>query len=278
MSYFLKKTPQNLWVGKFSSFPPEYVNHGISTRLSGVSEKPYASLNLALHVGDVEEKVLENRNRFAVAVGVLAERICTAEQIHSDVVTVVTEADAGRGSRAYAEAIKGTDALITNVPELPLMLCFADCTPLLFFDEEHRAIGIAHGGWKGTVQRIAGKTLRAMEEQFGTRAENCLAAIGPAIGPKHYAVGEEVAANFRKEFSYAEEFSELRDGKTYLNLWEANRRQLLEAGMKDENIDMASACTVEDNAWYFSYRAEGAVTGRIAALISLVKEEVGRSA
>lgn len=272
MSFFLQHKHDNLWHGKFALFSEDVAVHAISTRLGGVSEAPYASLNLGLHVGDDKQKVWENRMRFAASLELKAEEICTPQQVHGSHVQQVTERDAGRGCREYEDALPETDALITDVPGLPLMLCFADCTPILFLDPEKKAVGIAHGGWKGTVNKIACQTLAAMGKAFGTLPEECLVGIGPSIGPCCYEVGSEVEQAFREAFpAFQERILSQKDGKTHLNLWEANRQQLLAAGILPENMECAEACTACENQWYFSHRAEHGRTGRIAAMIALQK-------
>lgn len=270
MAYYLKQVGKNLWHGKFSIFPEDVAVHAISTRLGGVSQPPYDALDLALHVGDDANDVRENRGRFARSLGLDARRIVTPEQVHGDTVACVSAQDAGRGSLSYDDSIQGTDALITDAPGLPLMLCFADCTPIVFLDPEQRAVGIAHGGWKGTAQSIATKTLTRMSEAFGTRPRDVLVGIGPSIGPCCYEIGAEVAERFRAAFPYADEcLLKQVDGKLHLDLWEANRQQLLRSGVPEENIEVAGDCTCCRHAWYYSYRADGGTTGRIAALIAL---------
>lgn len=268
MSYFLKRNEQNLWLGKFSNIPEDVFFHAISTRLGGVSKNNFEGLNLALHVGDDEENVLINRRKFIQSFGYGLGDIVTPNQVHGDKIFRVEEIHRGRGSKNYADSISETDALITNVPDLPLMLCFADCVPILFADETG-AVGIAHAGWKGTVKKIAAKTFQAMQENFGTTAENCFVAIGPSIGKCCYEVGEEVLKNF----SNSPEVIEEREGKIFLDLQTANKNQLLEVGLYAENIDIAGDCTCCKSSWYYSYRAAKKnnlpETGRIAAVIGL---------
>lgn len=269
MSFVLEHIHKNLWRGKFSSFEESLCVHGLTGRLGGVSKKPYDSLNMALHVGDDPSSVWENRCRFFGALGLRAEELVTPEQVHGSRVVRVSWEDAGRGAREYGTAVPNTDALITNEPGLPLMLCFADCTPILFLDPENGAVGIAHGGWKGTVKKIAQKTVMAMTKEFGTKPEDVLAAIGPAIGPCCYEVGDEVAAAFREAFPYhTKEILADVQGKTHLNLWQANRLQLIDIGVKSANIDMADTCTACKHQWFYSYRADGGTTGRMAAVIA----------
>ena len=274
MSYYLKRTENNLWHGKFSTFPEDVVTHAVSTRLSGVSVKPFDSLNLALHVGDENSDVIANRIRFAQSLGFDVTDIVTPNQVHGDKIVRVDENYRGCGCRNYADSISETDALITNTVDLPLMLCFADCVPIFFVDADNHAIGLAHGGWKGTLKKIAAKTLRCMQSEFGTRVENCLIGIGPSIGPCCYDVGGEVVEKCKAAFptNHGELLIE-RDGKIFLDLWRANVLQLTEIGVPEKNIDVAAECTCCQSSWYFSYRAAQKNnldrTGRIAAFIAL---------
>ena len=274
MSYLLRKTEQNLFHGKFSTFPEDLVTHAISTRIGGFSDKPFDSLNLALHVNDDSEKVLANRKKFAQSLGFKLEDIVTPNQIHGEKIFRVEEVHRGRGSQNYDDSIKETDALITDVKNLPLMLCFADCVPIMFVDVENFAVGIAHGGWKGTLKKIAAKTFMSMKENFGTTAENCLVGIGPSIGACCYEVGENVVETCAEVFpNNIDELIINRDGKKFLDLWTANKIQLMEVGIPAQNIDVAAECTCCNSNWYFSYRDARKnnfhETGRIAALIAL---------
>ena len=272
MSFVLEHMRDNLWRGKFSSFSEENCIHGLSGRLGGVSQKPYASLNMALHVGDEPEAVWENRQRFLHALGLKAEELVTPEQIHGINIERVGRKEAGRGAQNYQDSIGQTDALVTDEPGLPLMLCFADCTPVMFLDPVNNAVGIAHGGWKGTAARIAQQTVGRMQAEFGTDPADLLAGIGPAIGPCCYEVGSEVADQFCAAFpGHEADLIHDQAGGTHLNLWEANRLQLLEAGLTADHIDMAATCTACSHQWFYSYRADGGRTGRMAAVIALNK-------
>ena len=274
MSYFLKRTDNNLWHGKFSNFPEDLVTHAVSTRPGGVSKAPYDGLNLALHVGDDPADVITNRKKFLRSLGFSVSDIVTPNQVHGDRIFRVDENYRGCGCTNYADSIPETDALITNVPELPLMLCFADCVPIFFVDVENCAIGLAHGGWKGTLKKIAAKTLLKMGDEFGTRPKDCLIGIAPSIGSCCYAVGGDVITKCKEAFpANSDELLIERDGEIFLDLWRANVLQLLEAGVPEENIDVAGECTCCESGWYFSYRAAQKKgldrTGRIAALLAL---------
>lgn len=273
MSYYISQVQQNFWHGKFSTFPNEFV-YAVSTRLSGVSQSPFDSLNLALHVGDQAPDVLTNRKYFAASLNLDARNIVTPNQVHGDHIVRVDDTHRGRGALSYDDSIKETDALITNTPNLPLMLCFADCVPIFLIDPEHRAVGLAHAGWKGTVKRIAAKTLNAMSSEFGTQPADCLIGIGPSIGACCYDVGDNVIAECQSNFpSNVGELLIERDGKTFFDLQRANEIALIDAGVPVENIDTARECTCCKSSRYFSYRAARRKghqeTGRIAALVSI---------
>ena len=270
MSYVLNHLQNNLWCGQFDSFPTDLVVHGVSARLGGVSSAPYDSLNLGVHVQDDAANVWENRRRFLQALGLNWQMLVTPEQVHGCHVARVGKAAAGRGARVYGECIPQTDALITDEPGVPLLLCFADCTPIFFVDPEHHAVGIAHAGWKGTVARIAQATVLMLEQEFDTDPTDLLVGIGPAIGPCCFEVGEDVAERFRQAFpGHEREIISEQAGRIRVNLWQANTQALLDAGVPSANIDRADTCTSCQHKWYFSYRADGGRTGRLAAVIAL---------
>ena len=270
MKFFIDELPGDIRCGKFSGFPEGFV-HGFSGRTGGVSEGAWSSLDMGLHVGDDPQAVVENRRRFLGALGLDVNRLCTPQQVHGDHVARVSVKEAGRGAFDYADSIPQTDALITDERDLPLLLCFADCTPILFADPVHHAVGAAHGGWKGTFARIVMKTAKAMHESFGTNPNDLYAVIGPAIGPCCYEVDDKLAARFAAKFpEWQDKIIEDR-GKTghkQLDLWETNYLQLLAAGLKPEHIGRADYCTSCHHDIYFSYRADGGKTGRLAAVIA----------
>ena len=160
--------------------------------------------------------------------------------------------------------------MVTNDSGVALMLCYADCVPVLLYDPVHHAMGLIHAGWRGTVGRIGMKTLAYMGEEFGTRPADVLSGIGPSICADCYVVGEDVAAQFRSAFSDdADKIVLNRGGELHLDLWEANRIQLEEAGVPPQQIDCAGTCTSCDHTWFYSYRAAGGRTGRMAAVMEL---------
>lgn len=270
-SNFFLRTKDVLQWGEFTHFSATgLVSHGFSTRLGGVSPAPYQTLNLGLHTGDQAEKVVENRRRFCDVFQLDISKAVTAEQVHGDAITVVTEREHGRGILAYETAIPHTDALITNTPGIPLLLFYADCVPVYFLDPENRAIGIAHAGWKGTFAHIGAKTVAEMGRVYGTKPDNCLVAIGPSIGPCCYEVDRFVYELAITTFSYAEQLLSLTHPEKWrLDLWKANQLQLEEIGIPAENIKVAGICTSCNTNMYYSYRAENGVTGRMGALMAL---------
>lgn len=272
MSFKLNYGDYGIWYGKFSSFPDALVNHGISTRFGGVSDHAFASMNLAMHNGDDIEKVRQNRKLFGQALSLSYDNFVTTKQVHGVNILHVDSKFAGRGAYSYEDAIDDTDALITNTVGLPLMMFFADCVPVLILDPIKKAIGICHAGWKGTVNKIAQKTILSMHDVFGTSPENCIVGIGPSIGSCCYEVGDEVANQFKQAFPQDEKkiLNKINE-KWKLNLWEANRVQLKEIGVKDLNIEIARTCTACNSKVFFSYRADSGKTGRIAAIICLQK-------
>jgi YfiH family protein len=228
------------------------------------------TLNLALHVGDAVEKVLRNRRAFAKALDVNAERFTTCQQVHGSKVVRVTEELIGSGAVDFANTIADTDALITNIPDVPLLLFYADCVPVLLADVETGAVGLAHAGWRGTVANIGAKTLAAMVEAFGTKPQNVLVAIGPSIGACCYEVDDFV----RDQASGYEEFFAAKGGGKYqLDLWGMNVKQLVEAGVPQDNISVAGVCTNDNVDLFCSYRAEQGKTGRMGVCLCARKSE-----
>ncbi len=245
---------------QFENFP---VAHGIFTRHGGVSHAPWSSLNLGGNVGDPPAAVLENHRRMYAALGLNRDRACSVWQVHSADVVYAPGPAVGRRWLAAA------DALITDRPDTPLSMRFADCTPILVVDTRIGAIGIAHAGWRGTVQGISGALVRAMTVAFGSRPGDMVAGIGPSIGPAQYQVGEEVVQAVNAHFGASDGLiqRDSLDGSSYLDLWAANRLDLERAGVND--IEIVGLCTAERTDEFFSHRAEAGRTGRFGAVISL---------
>ena len=157
------------------------LRHGVTGKSGGVSEAPFTSLNLGLHVGDQPKAVLENRRRLCALLGYPLQKLTTAQQTHEDHVVAVGPAEIGCGAGSYADALAHTDAIMTNLPGVPLMLCIADCVPVIVYDPVKRAVAVIHDGWRGTVQRLAAKTVFAMRLAYGSDPKDLLAYVGPSI-------------------------------------------------------------------------------------------------
>ncbi|MBL0389468.1 peptidoglycan editing factor PgeF [Tumebacillus sp. ITR2] len=248
-----------------------------TTRHDGVSEAPYTSCNLGLHVGDDPAHVRENRARVGASLGLPLEAWVAGEQVHEATVTVVTEELKGRGSQDLESMIPATDALITNVPGIGLTTYAADCVPLLFSAPDVTAVGCAHAGWQGTVKKIAAHTVRALISHYGADPARMQVWIGPSIGPCCYEVDERVATQVRSAFPNAVEqlLTPNENGRWQLDLWQANVTALLEAGVLAEHIHREDACTSCRVDTYFSHRKEAGKTGRHAGIVAILQEKEG---
>lgn len=249
---------------EFDQWRDRPFKHGIFTRHGGVSPAPFASLNLGGNVGDDAAAVRTNHERMYAALAVPAGRACTVWQVHSADVVIAQSPAQGRRWLAYA------DGMVTDRADTPLAMRFADCTPILLHDPVRGVIGIAHAGWRGTVQGVAAQTARLMMTAYGCRPADLQAGIGPAIGPSCYQVGEEVVAAVQAYFG-TDAAALIRrnpaDGSAYFDLWAANRRDLERVGV--EQVEVAGICTVTAGGDWFSHRGQHGRTGRFGAVISL---------
>jgi len=253
-------------------FPVPGIARGLfTTRKGGVSEPPFHSLNLAFHVGDDPNRVLTNRRIFAEAAGISLDELTSAEQVHGDNVAVVSRSHRGRGAVDQGSVIPGADSLITNEKEVALITFYADCVPVYIVDSRAKAIGLAHAGWKGTALGISGKTVREMEKKFGADGRACFAHIGPSIGPCCYEVDRRVIDVFRETFGEKGDlFRKVSMDKWLLDLWSANKRDLIASGLNPQNISISGLCTCCNAGLFFSYRRDGGNTGRMAAFLKLI--------
>ncbi|MGI8855163.1 MAG: peptidoglycan editing factor PgeF [Thermomicrobiales bacterium] len=191
--------------------------------------------------------------------------------VHGISVRIVGNDDRGRGILSPRDAIPDTDGIITREPGLALMMCFADCVPLIVVDTQQRIIALAHAGWRGTLAGIAGALVTAMRERCGADTASLLAVIGPSIGPAVYTVGSEVVSAFTQAYPDDALFTTDERGPR-LDLWEANRRQFMRAGLRADAISCAEICTFEHGARLFSHRyalAHDESEGRFAILLTM---------
>ncbi len=225
----------------------------ITSRYGGVSETPYDSLNLALHVGDNPLKVLENRTLIAKKYDFYIENLIYMDQVHGCNVQVIKDCSVNK--------IENCDATITNIKNIPLMVMVADCVPILFFDKVKKVIAVAHAGRNGTLKEIAKKTILKMESEFNSYTDDILIYLGSSIGQCCYKVGEEIANIV--DLRYIQK----RDGEFYLDILNMNIHQMKSVGIKEKNIQTQGICTCCDKD-YYSYRREG-TTGRFAGILKL---------
>ena len=245
----------------------EGIAHFVTTRRGGSSRPPYHSLNLSFNVGDDPDTVSNNRRTLAEALGIPLANLTTARQIHDAHVKIVSERVRGKGSTDDQGAMDGTDAMVTNVPGVCLMVLSADCVPILMFDPAKAVIGVVHAGWKGTLRLIARKTVKVFQEGFGSSPHDIRAGIGPSIGPCCFEVGPEVISQVEDRLGTSKGYigNKLSDEKGYFDLWSANLRQLVQAGIPEKNIEVARVCTCDHADVFFSHRCEGGKTGRFGA-------------
>lgn len=249
------------------------VNHLFSTRRGGVSKGIFSSMNLSYTRGDQKEAVDENFRRIAAVLGSTSDKVVCSDQTHTTNIRLVKEEDQGKGV-VREKDYHDIDGLITNVPGLILATFYADCVPLFFVDTAHKAIGLSHSGWRGTVEKMGAYTLKAMEEAFGTRPEEVKAAIGPSICQKCYEVSEDVAQQFFTAFPDNQDeilMPGKEKGKYQLNLWEANRIVLLQAGILSQNLEVTDVCTCCNSEYLFSHRASQGKRGNLGAFLELRK-------
>lgn len=259
-----------LLVQRFDSLPSERLDAFVSTRVGGCSTGPYAGLNLGLRVEDDEATVVRNRELLFSAYGLALERSVWCKQVHADRVTIVGTDELGRGSRSERDIIADTDALVTDVVDLPLVVTLADCVPVVLYDPVNHAVGLAHAGWGGTVRRISSRTVAIMGERYGTRPQNLVAAVGPSIAPGDYEVGENVITQATDAYGAGAGriLRELTTDKARFDLWEANAVDLEDAGLARAQIEIAGISTAAALDMFYSYRVEG-VTGRFVTAVSL---------
>lgn len=239
------------------------LHHAVFTRIGGYSQSPWAELNLGLTVGDDPEHVLRNKKLTYETMGRDYSSHFDCWLVHGD-HAIVTDAPHPPWTTSPPKA----DIIITDKPEVTLYMRFADCVPILLFDPVKKVIGIAHAGWQGTVKNVPMKAAQIMKQKFGSRSGDIIAAIGPSIGPESYEVGEDVASQVRKAFGVdASGLLNTINSKTHLDLWQANRLSLEEAGIK--HIQISGICTATNTQDWFSHRAENGRTGRFGVMVSL---------
>jgi len=239
------------------------LKHGIFTRHGGVSQAPWAALNTGGTVGDDVMAVQRNHQLMYEALNVDSTQAVTTWQVHGADVVLAHGPVAGRKWLARA------DGVITNRADVPLVMRYADCVPLLFYDPLQKALGLAHAGWRGTVQGIAANMVSAMQQAYACRPQDIQVVIGPSISADCFQVGEEVVEAVESYFGTLDGLMQRdpQDGTAYVDLWAANKLDLERAGV--EQIEVMSICTYQNTQDFFSHRAEKGKTGRFGVVMSL---------
>lgn len=237
----------------------DFLTHAFCTRIGGVSRDPYRSLNLSFREGDEEFHVLSNWKMLSAAFNIPVENFLVLNQVHGDEVLDIKP----RGDYFTSRGELNFDAVVTSRPNLALCIKTADCVPVFVVDRVKIVIAAVHAGWRGSALGITAKVIRLMQKQYGSRPEDLLAAIGPAIGVCCYEVDAPVADAFRRRKN-AETFlfPGKRQDRWMLDLAGANRQQLLDCGLPETHIDTAGLCTSCHQDTFFSHRCSGGVTGR----------------
>lgn len=255
------------------------IKHLFSTRLGGVSEGIYSSMNLSFTRGDEEEKVFANFDRIGAVLGVEREQFVLSHQTHTDHIRIVTKEDAGAGLTKPLP-YQDIDGLITNEKGLVLSTFYADCVPIYLVDPVKEVIGLCHSGWKGTVAQIGKKTVDKMCEVFGCNPKDINAAIAPSICQSCYEVSEDVIEEIKKAFTVeaygkdytGELFYAKPNGKYQLNLWRACELTLLRAGVESSHIEVTDICTCCNPDYLFSHRASQGKRGNLGAFLMLKED------
>lgn len=248
----------------------EFINHAFTTRLGGVSEGEFSSMNMAFNRGDNCESVTQNYKLFCRSAGFEYESLVASSQDHNTFVRAVTRADRGVGIYKPRD-IESVDALITNDRGVTLVTYYADCTPLFFVDTKNKAIGLAHAGWRGTVGRIGENVIKKMTKLYSTNPGDVVAAIGPAISKCCYEVDLPCAENFLnlKDLDSSKFVFPKENGKYMIDLLETNRQILVASGLKPENITISDLCTNCNSDLLWSHRATKGHRGTLSAFMCL---------
>lgn len=237
------------------------VKHCITTRNSGASTDEFKSLNLKPGIGDEETNVIQNNKIVCKELGLDYENLVYCKQIHGNDIAVITK---------RPEHLLEVDGLVTNVAGITLITHYADCVPLIFLDPIKKVIGNSHAGWRGTVAKIGQNTVRKMTSEFGSNPKDIIVGIGPSIGKCCFKTDEDVYQEFVKNFVDVQDICLKNDENYYIDLWKANKEQLVEIGVLEENISVSNICTMCNMKRFYSYRGRNGKTGRIGAFVQLI--------
>lgn len=267
----LTEDKRMLGYGLLNRYPN--ISHFVTARHDGYSGGAYASFNCSPYSGDNLEHVRRNQQLLVEGMKHKPIELVIPRQVHDTYCRVIGKDYLATSPEMKRDMLEGIDALISDEPGYCLCISTADCVPVLVYDSRHCAVAAIHAGWRGTVKRIVLRTLAEMKEKFGTQGEDVVACIGPSISPASFEVGEEVYESFRKEdFDMpCISFRNKETGKYHIDLWEANRRQLLEFGVLATQIEVAGICTYQHAEDFFSARRLGINSGRILSGIMIAE-------
>ncbi len=269
--YQLKTNNKLVWVEADAFSKEEGIVHAFSTRHGGKSPFPFDTLNLGLHTDDDIMNVRDNRDRFVGNFGISPGEVVSLHFIHSNTVLCVERADGGKGFHTGRDALGDADGMVTNVARRALFITYADCVPVLFYDPVQKAIGACHAGWRGTAAGIVMETVKAMQENYGSKAEDIMVTVGPAMDPDNFEVGQDVYDAISAHSTRPQCLLKPRDnGKYSFDIWQANLDQLTTIGVLKEHTTLVDLSTFARDDLFFSHRRRlGGTVGRQAAFIML---------
>jgi len=237
----------------------DFLIHAFCARQGGVSQDEYASLNVSFNEGDEEVSVLQNWGRLSKAFAIPLEQFLVVNQVHGDEIFVIPP----HGGYFSSRSELNYDAIVTNRTNLAICIKTADCVPVFFVDRVKRIIAVVHAGWRSSALGISAKVIGLMQNQYTSSLQNILVAIGPSIGKCCYQVDSVVADAFRRQKNHKIYLLPANVGnKWMLDLPEANRRQILDCGVPEKNIEISGYCTMCNQDIFFSHRGAGGITGR----------------
>ncbi len=246
----------------------EGILHGFTTRMGGVSPAPFDTLNFSFSRADSPENVRENFRLLSNSRGFDYNSLVLVNHEHGNKAIRVNKGDCGRG--LFKEPLPHCDGLVTDDPDVTLITIHADCGGIFLYDEEKRAIGLAHSGWKGTLNRMGQRLVETMVNEYGSNPHTVKAALGPCICFDCFEVDESLAEEFVAEFGCSQIAKPGRPGKAYVDIEAALCIQLFEAGIQPSNLSLMHRCTVEESELFYSYRRDGKGTGAMASYLRLI--------
>lgn len=248
----------------------DFIKHGFSTKQGGVSTGVFESLNLGFNRGDDDNKVMQNFKIISDSIGFDYKNIVMAVQMHNTNICNVDETHRGLGILTKT-TLDNTDGLMTNEKDVVLTTYYADCVPLFFVDTKKHVIALSHAGWRGTVNKIAEKTITKMINDYNSSLDDILVGIAPSICKNCFEVDKPVYEEFKKLLYFADDYITKISDKYYIDLQNINKRILIDAGINKNNIEITNYCTKCNSDIFYSHRQNGTQRGSLAAFLTLCK-------